>query len=457
RGRQQSGAAGDDVVLKLPAGTVVLDTDTGEQLFDVMEGDRVVLAQGGEGGLGNEHFKSATNQTPDQFTRGTDGEHRELTLELKLIADVGLIGKPNAGKSTLLSAVTRATPKVDDYPFTTLKPQLGIAELDVERRLVLADIPGLIEGASQGVGLGHRFLRHVERTRVLVHLIEFEPSDGSDVFENYRTIREELLAYSHALAEKTELIAISKVELLGEGGAEEVERMVRSGLKLGADVEVYPFSSVTGEGLPELLEGGWRAVAEAREVLGGLGGMQAGRAMRSCGRRVRHEAREAKVSDFGGQVSREHDVFGLDVAMDDSSGARRTQGFANLLHPCQSLVQFRRPVLLNVFGQVAALDVLLSDIVNSLVFPRLIHLNDVRMRESGGRFRFALKTIHHRNIETGHLIGSQQLDRDDAFQRGLFRQIHLRHASGPKAAQQTKLADHTIDQFFRLRQTRIWL
>ena len=264
RGRQQSGAAGDDVVLKLPAGTVVLDTDTGEQLFDVMEGDRVVLAQGGEDRLGNEHFKSATNQPPDQFTRGTDGEHRELTLELKLIADVGLIGKPNAGKSTLLSAVTRATPKVDDYPFTTLKPQLGIAELDVERRLVLADIPGLIEGASQGVGLGHRFLRHVERTRVLVHLIEFEPSDGSDVFETYRTIREELLAYSHALAEKTELIAISKVELLGEGGAEEVERMVRSGLKLGADVEVYPFSSVTGEGLPELLEGCWRAVAEAR-------------------------------------------------------------------------------------------------------------------------------------------------------------------------------------------------
>lgn len=267
RGRQQTGADADDIVLRIPAGTLILDTDSGEQIADLMEGDRVVLAQGGAGGLGNEHFKSATNQTPDQFTRGELGEARDLTLELKLIADVGLIGKPNAGKSTLLSSVTRATPKIGDYPFTTLKPQLGIAELDVERRLVLADIPGLIEGASEGVGLGHRFLRHVERTRVLVHLIEFEPTDGSDAFENYLTIREELLAYSSTLAEKRELIAISKVELLGDGGGEEVERMVRAGLRLGAEVEVYPISSVTGEGLPELLAGCWRAVQAERSRL----------------------------------------------------------------------------------------------------------------------------------------------------------------------------------------------
>lgn len=268
RGRQQTGADADDVVLRVPAGTVILDTQTGEELFDVMVGDRVVLAEGGAGGVGNEHFKSATNQTPDQFTRGVAGVRRELTLELKLIADVGLIGMPNAGKSTLLRAVTRATPKVADYPFTTLKPQLGIAELDVERRLVLADIPGLIEGASEGVGLGHRFLRHVERTRVLVHLIEFEPSDGSDAFENYRTVRRELLSYSAALAEKRELIAVSKVDLLGEGGGAEVERMVRSGLKLGAEVEVYPISSATGEGLASLLAGCWRATVAERASAG---------------------------------------------------------------------------------------------------------------------------------------------------------------------------------------------
>lgn len=266
RGRQQTGADAEDIELKVPAGTVILDTDTGEQIADVLDGDRVELVHGGAGGLGNEHFKSATNQTPDQFTRGEDGEHRNLTLELKLIADVGLIGKPNAGKSTLLGAVTRATPKVGDYPFTTLKPQLGITELDRERRLVLADIPGLIEGASRGVGLGHRFLRHVERTRVLVHLIEFEPSDGTDAFENYRAIREELLAYSATLAEKAELIAISKVELLGDGGADEVESMVRSGLRLGADVGVFPFSSVTGEGVPALLQACWEAVQEDRNA-----------------------------------------------------------------------------------------------------------------------------------------------------------------------------------------------
>lgn len=261
KGKNMTGADGESLTLRLPPGTLIYDEETNELLADLAPHEASVIARGGEGGFGNDHFKTATNQTPREATPGTPGEERTVRLELKLIADVGLIGKPNAGKSTLLSKITRATPKIASYPFTTLTPQLGIAEIDPERRLVFADIPGLIEGAAKGVGLGHEFLRHVERTSVLVHLVEFEPADGSDPVENYKAIRKELLEYAALLAGKDEIVAISKIDLLGgrESG-EEACRMVRSALQLGAETDVVAFSSATGEGLEELLEVCWRHV-----------------------------------------------------------------------------------------------------------------------------------------------------------------------------------------------------
>lgn len=250
-GSNRHGANADDLVIRVPPGTVVRDTTHDLVLKDLATaGEQVVAARGGKGGKGNTRFKSATNQAPRQFTRGEEGERRALALELKVIADVGLLGKPNAGKSTLLSRVSRARPEIADYPFTTKKPNLGIVQIDLDRTLVMADIPGLIEGASAGVGLGHEFLRHVERTRVLIHLVEPAPMDGSDPLENYRAIREELTAYGERfttdLADRPEIVAVSKAEL---PTAEEVHA------ELSAAIErpVLRFSSVTGEGLKELL------------------------------------------------------------------------------------------------------------------------------------------------------------------------------------------------------------
>jgi GTP-binding protein len=217
-----------------------------------------VLAKGGRGGRGNDRFKTSTNQTPRTAEPGEPGEQVNVRLELKLIADVGLVGMPNAGKSTLLAAISRATPKIGDYPFTTLSPQLGIAALDTSRRIVVADIPGLIEGASGGAGLGHDFLRHVERTRVLVHLLDAEPLDGSDPADNYRTIRKELEGYSPLLAEKQEVIALNKMDLIGDE-SERRKRVedLRSALRLGHSDIVIPISGATREGTRELLERLW--------------------------------------------------------------------------------------------------------------------------------------------------------------------------------------------------------
>lgn len=262
RGKNMHGASGADLTLNLPAGTLIYDDDSGELLFDLAPDETVTLAEGGKGGLGNDHFKSSTNQVPRESTPGTVGQERTLRLDLKLIADVGLVGMPNAGKSTLLAAVTRATPKIADYPFTTLSPQLGIAELDSGRRLVIADIPGLIEGAAQGHGLGHEFLRHIERTKVLVHLIDIEPLDASNPADNYRAIRRELSEYSAALGEKPEIIAISKTDLLGADpeDAEAALDVVRSELKLGHDTPIVPISSAARTGLTELLDACWSAL-----------------------------------------------------------------------------------------------------------------------------------------------------------------------------------------------------
>lgn len=256
RGKQQSGKSADDLVIRLPPGTQIFDDETGELLMDLdTPGQRVVLAQGGRGGFGNEHFKSPTRQTPREATPGGPAIEHALRLELKLVADIGLVGKPNAGKSTLLSRVSAARPKIADYPFTTLIPQPGVADLGGGRRLVLCDIPGLIEHASQGHGLGTRFLRHIERTRLLVHLLEADPPDGSTPAENYRAIRHELVAYSDELAAKPEVVVLSKTDLLG--GPENIPAAVEL-FKDELGITPLTLSSATGEGLPELLEACWK-------------------------------------------------------------------------------------------------------------------------------------------------------------------------------------------------------
>lgn len=262
-GKNCTGADSEDVVLSMPPGTLVIDDETGDLIVDLALHQRFVVARGGRGGLGNDAFKGPTNQTPYETTPGEPGELKRIRLELKLIADVGLVGKPNAGKSTLLSVLTRATPKIADYPFTTLEPQLGIAELDAERRLVIADIPGLIEGASQGVGLGHDFLRHIERTRVIVHVVEIEPADGSDPIENYHVIRRELAGYSAELAEKPEIIAVNKVDLLGDDNDAKVGvDIFRKSLKLGRKDPIFAVSGAARTGLKPMLEACFDAVAE---------------------------------------------------------------------------------------------------------------------------------------------------------------------------------------------------
>ncbi len=252
--KQCTGGAGEDLVIRVPAGTVVYNEETGEEIVDLGPGGEFVIARGGRGGFGNEHFKSATNQTPRKATPGEPGEELALKLELKVIAEVGLVGLPNAGKSTFLKSVSRADPKIADYPFTTLSPQLGIASLDQSRRLVIADIPGLIQGASTGAGLGHDFLRHIERTKVIIHILDVEPDNGQTPAQNYRAIREELMGYSSELAEKPEMIALNKLDLMTDEDQQEAMDNMRMELQLDGDTEIYPISGATGIGCQALLE-----------------------------------------------------------------------------------------------------------------------------------------------------------------------------------------------------------
>jgi GTPase len=242
------GRGGGDSIIEVPPGTLLRDRDRGHLLRDLKEADdEVIVARGGRGGHGNAHFKSSTNRAPRQFEKGQAGEERWITLELKVIADVGLIGLPNAGKSTLLSRISRAHPEIADYPFTTKYPNLGTVSPGGDQHFVVADIPGLIEGAHTGLGLGHEFLRHVERTSVLVHLIEAMPMDGSDPVENYRKIRNELTQYSQALAERPELLVVTKLDVTGA-----LEARARISAELGRDV--LAISAVTGQGIPQLLQ-----------------------------------------------------------------------------------------------------------------------------------------------------------------------------------------------------------
>lgn len=256
-GRHRTGAKGADVVLKVPAGTQVFEEDNETLICDLTEvGQRFRLAKGGNGGFGNMHFKSSTNQAPRHANPGLPGEERMIWLRLKLIADAGLVGLPNAGKSTFLAAVTRARPKIADYPFTTLHPGLGVARVDA-REFVLADIPGLIEGAHEGVGIGDRFLGHVERTRVLLHLVSAQEEDAGDA---YRTVRHELEAYGHDLADKPEILALSQVDILDEKARKEKA----AALKKAAGKAPLLLSAVTGEGVEAVLRALMEVIGTAR-------------------------------------------------------------------------------------------------------------------------------------------------------------------------------------------------
>ena len=251
RGADCYGAGGEDIELRMPVGTVIVDAGTGERLADLSEhGQRALLARGGKGGLGNLHFKSSVNRAPREFTKGEPGEQRKLQLELRVLADVGLLGMPNAGKSTFIRAVSNARPKVADYPFTTLHPNLGVVRVGPERSFVIADIPGLIEGAAEGAGLGHQFLRHLSRTGLLLHLVDCRPLDDSDPVRDVRAIVAELRKYDEQLFRKPRWLVLNKIDLVP---ADERDALVTEFRKrLRTKGRVFAISAATGEGCREL-------------------------------------------------------------------------------------------------------------------------------------------------------------------------------------------------------------
>ena len=248
RGAEQYGHGAEDIVLRMPVGTVITDAETGELIADLARHEqKALLAQGGKGGMGNIHFKSSVNRAPRQSTNGEEGVQRHLKLELKVLADVGLLGLPNAGKSTFIRAVSAARPKVADYPFTTLHPNLGMVRVDTERSFVIADVPGLIEGAAEGAGLGHQFLRHLQRTRLLLHLVDLAPFDpDADPVHDARSIVHELEKYDAALAAKPRWLLLNKLDLIPEDErAARVERFIAAYQPVGP---VFLVSAINGEG-----------------------------------------------------------------------------------------------------------------------------------------------------------------------------------------------------------------
>lgn len=243
------GKNGRDVIVKVPVGTVVTDTETGDRLIDLnVNGMKYVICRGGKGGKGNQHYTSSVRQAPNFAQKGAPGETLLCKLELKLLADVGLVGLPNAGKSTLISRISAARPKIADYPFTTIIPNLGVVRFR-DTSFVVADMPGLIEGASEGVGLGHQFLKHVERTRVLVHVVDAYPVDGSDPIENYELIERELKLYSQEIWERPRLIALNKVDIIPPGEYNAVRQRFEA-----LERPLFPISAVSGQGLDPLLD-----------------------------------------------------------------------------------------------------------------------------------------------------------------------------------------------------------
>ena len=252
RGRDQYGKGAEDIVLRVPVGTVIRDAGSGETVADLAkDGERALLARGGKGGLGNLHFKSSVNRAPRKFTRGEQGEARALELELRVLADVGLLGMPNAGKSTLIRAVSAARPKVADYPFTTLQPNLGVVRVDMNRSFVMADIPGLIEGAAEGAGLGHQFLRHLQRTKLLLHLVDMAPFDAAtDPAAEVKAIAAELKKYDPALARKPRWLVFNKADLLDAKEAK--KRSAALAKKLRWTQPSFVVSAINGDGTREL-------------------------------------------------------------------------------------------------------------------------------------------------------------------------------------------------------------
>ncbi|HAW45361.1 MAG TPA: GTPase ObgE [Sutterella sp.] len=267
RGADCYGAGGDDTVIRMPIGTLVTDADTGEVIADMTRKfGRYLLAKGGKGGLGNLHFKSSTNRAPRQCTPGESGEHRFLHLELKVLADVGLLGMPNAGKSTFISAVSNARPKVADYPFTTLHPHLGVVRAHEDSSFVIADVPGLIKGASEGAGLGHQFLRHLSRTALLLHFIDVSGVlFGKDPVAEAKDLAQELRQYDDELFAKPRWIVFNKCDLLDASDREETIRGIREGLDLPENVPVFEISAATGEGCKALINALDTRIAELRE------------------------------------------------------------------------------------------------------------------------------------------------------------------------------------------------
>ncbi|WFM70977.1 Obg family GTPase CgtA [Halomonas sp. CKK8] len=264
-GRQMSGRAGEDLHVKVPVGTTVIDEDTLEVIADVTEiGQVVLVAQGGRRGLGNIHFKSSTNRAPRRTTPGTEGERRNLRLEMKVMADVGLLGLPNAGKSTLIRSVSAAKPKVANYPFTTLVPNLGVVKLGQHEHFVMADVPGLIEGASDGAGLGLRFLKHLTRTRLLFHVVDVAPFDESDPVEAAEAIIHELGEFSPALAELPRWLVLNKLDLLPAEEREAVaDEIVR---RLGWEGPVFRISAISSDGTDALVQAAYRWLTEQRRL-----------------------------------------------------------------------------------------------------------------------------------------------------------------------------------------------
>jgi GTP-binding protein len=258
-GRDMHGAGGSDAVLKVPAGTEIYEEDGETLIADLAEtGQRVLLAKGGNGGFGNAHFKSSTNQAPRRANPGIPGEEKTIILKLKLIADAGLVGLPNAGKSTFLSRVTAAKPKIAGYPFTTLTPQLGVVKID-EHEFVLADLPGLIEGAHEGVGLGDRFLGHAERCSVILHLID---GTEKEIVQAYKTIRGEIEAYGHGLADKPEILALNKTDAIDKSALSRK----RKALEKASGAKVFTISGVSGDGVQDVLRALHHEIAEKREA-----------------------------------------------------------------------------------------------------------------------------------------------------------------------------------------------
>jgi GTPase len=252
RGRDQYGKGADDIVLRVPVGTVIKDSESGETLADLAtDGERALLAKGGKGGIGNIHFKSSVNRAPRQFTRGEPGETRNLEMELRVLADVGLLGMPNAGKSTFIRAVSSARPKVADYPFTTLHPNLGVVRVDESRSFVVADIPGLIEGAAEGAGLGHQFLRHLQRTHLLLHLVDIAPFEGgADPAAEVKALANELKKYDPALAKKPRWLVINKADLLDD--KESAKRAAALVKKLKWTQPWFVIAGINGRGCKEV-------------------------------------------------------------------------------------------------------------------------------------------------------------------------------------------------------------